>query len=371
MGKKYMIVLRADSSLRITKEGGTASIDVKTADTQAKVYFSDILEEHHGIKTHKHTQIEVELYEDTIDIATQKATNIANFFLGLASFSSGAAISTPKIHIAYETTPNVEDREFIQFFYNFGIPNTAKRDLDFDKFNLLLKKDKSFAGNNRLMRAIRWYRTSLLEPDKLNRFSHIWVALESLNPLIKDKFDISSDIEECTNCGYKKSSHTAIGIKYLITNYLDNGESIYKEAVNTRNGVVHGYIQLDQLLTSAEKLIPEIEAALKKAILLLLDIPIEENESWFKKPLTNLPRLYVRAGCLIHQPNVHELGKEGQHPHFKDEYLVINSQQEPDGKTKFTFNMSLTPFFNGSYTPQFMDAYGPEEGVSIEISDHS
>src|SRR3990170_9091944 len=98
MRKKYKVVVRVNSSLRIKDEGGRMDLDFNAGQIKARCIFRDIVKDEYGTKIHKYIQVEVELFAENINLACQLAANITDFFLSLASFSSGASVSIPKVH---------------------------------------------------------------------------------------------------------------------------------------------------------------------------------------------------------------------------------------------------------------------------------
>ena len=366
MEKKYKVVLRSDSALRIKENGGTINLDFNLHDIKANCFFSDIVEVHDGIKIHRHMQVEVDIIEKDINIAIEKAERFSDFLLANASFSSNALVSTPKVHIAYDITPELSERELVQYFYDIELPQKAKRNIEFFNFDLLLKKQMKYKRSDRISRAIRWYRKYLSEEDILDRFNYLWVALESLNPLLSRKYNLHAMIQRCPECKYEREVPSAIGIKHIFHSYFKNSENLYNEVNDTRVGLVHSTKNISKLAENAERLITDMERAVRKSILLLLEIDFNKNKNWFIEPLTNIPRVYAKVACTIIEPDPDQLINKGQHPHFKYEGIIIKRKKEPNGKLTCDFEIKLTKIFKAEYRKQYVDFYSPE-GIKVDI----
>jgi len=371
MKKEYTVVLRADSALRIKDNGGKLNFEFNWGDLHAKCCFADILSEEYETKIHKFIQIEVDLCDDDINNAIQNARDIADFFFSICCFATNASVSPPEVHLAYDKSAGEEHRQFIQYFYDIGLSVKAKRDLEREYLNLLLEKIGPYAKKERIGRALRWYRKSLLEEDLLDRFNSIWFALESLDPLLREKYSLMSDYRKCENCGHEMKIPTTVGINYLFSEFIVDGNNLYGKAKEARNGLFHGFRSINSIIQDAKELIPNMEKAVKKALLLLLEIAYGEDEKWFLNPLTNIPKIYMRVGCTIDEPDIYKLTANKRHPHFKDQHIIINSREDSFGKVTFTSKVELTKEFDGEFTPGDIEIYGPEEGHIIKITSPS
>ena len=367
--KCYRVLLFADSAIRIGKGVELQSTFI-SLDGTVECKFTDVIVHEYGIDVHKGIQSTVTVKTDNSDInkVIKIASGIADAFLTFASFCGAATVSPLKIYLAYDITPGISDREFVQFIYNIKLPSMAKRTLLIERYQALIASLQNHKNMKRLGRAMRWYRKATLESDKLERFSNLWFGLESLNKPFIDKYNVQPLTATCPECSFERTISTAVGIRYFMTEYIDNGEALYKKCIDIRNGLIHGYKELDSLENDVESLTLVIEEALAKGLLLLLEVPVEEHDKWIRASISYTALPYIKAVAILHEPVVEKLETSGSRPHFAADHVIVTAKQEPDESTKYTVKSSLQPKFNCSYTPQYVELYGPQEGAKMIIT---
>lgn len=370
MSKKYYrMLLFADSAVRIG-EGEELQSNFTNPDGTVECRFVDVITHEYGIDVHKGVQATVKVETDVSDInmIIGTAGGIADSFLTFASFSSAATISPLKVHLVYDITPGIRDREFVQFIYNLELPSMAKRTLPIEKYRWLIENLQIHKDMKRLGRAMRWYRKASLESDRLERFLNLWLGLESLNQPLVDKYNVQPITAKCPKCEYEKTIPTSVGIRYLMTQHIENGEALYKSSIKIRRGLVHGFDDLDVLTNEADSLTPDLEKALVKGLLLLLEVPSEEHDQWIKEAISYAVLPYIKVAAILHEPDMAKLEASGSYPHFAASHVIVNAKQEANGSTTYTITSNLEPKFNCIYTPQYIELYGPREGVKMQIT---
>ena len=379
--KKYQVVTKVDSSVKTADSGKRIELTYNLPDTPVLCVFSDnYFVDESGTEFHKETYVEVTIEADNINEAIEKSNAIANFFLTTISWTEKTNINRTYVHLAYDVTLGITDREFVQFFYNLNLP-PAKRKLETDRLEKILHNLQGNEFEDRLVRAMDWFRKYMTEENELDKFVNLWTALEALNNPIVKKFDVTYDkalpeaiipkyifLLRKTFLGHRPPPKEIIGIRYLFENHVADGKKLYQNIRKTRVGLLHGFEKISTLVSEARQLNQQLEYAVTKAILLLLDMPPEEHTDWMKKPLTNLPLPYIKVGALLHESNPKMLGKSGQHPHFKDERIILSTDTKADGSTTMSLKNELKPEFGcSSYTPRFVEMYGPDEGYTAKI----
>ncbi|NLB55637.1 MAG: hypothetical protein GX811_07725 [Lentisphaerae bacterium] len=124
----------------------------------------------------------------------------------------------PKEELAYEVTPHVSERDFLQIFYDLPIQSTSRRQVDpkqlIEFVDKLLKTKSPFT--ERVQRAIRWYHLGVMQTDVLDQFNCFWIGLDALNPILQQKLEVGNEIQRCKKCGHEFSVTTISGIRALI-----------------------------------------------------------------------------------------------------------------------------------------------------------
>ncbi|HZD60949.1 MAG TPA: hypothetical protein VE439_10930 [Anaerolineae bacterium] len=367
--RKFRVVLGAESAIQVADRGEAIQMDITTDKDKVACVFRDIVSREFGVDTHIGTEAKVDVEAEDIDIdkAIDRAAEVANGLMTFASFSSAAAILPFEKHLAYEITLGIADREFVQFIYDVGIPGRAKRKLPHDNFRWITDQVLDSEYQSLLGRGMRWYRKGLMETDDLDRFSSLWFGLESLNEPLIDKFSVPRQVEKC-KCGRERVIPTVVGVKHLMSKYTEGGGALYKRCRDLRAGLMHGYESLEVIGNEAKILNPDIEKALVKGLLLLLEVPSDEHDKWIKNALIFSTPLYLKAGAILHEPDVGKLEEQG-YPHFEAQHVVADATEKNGGEVTYTLKSALEPKFNCRYTAKFLEVYGPKEGYSGEIAD--
>lgn len=121
------------------------------------------------------------------------------------------------------------------------------------------------AREEKLSRAIHWYRKSLGEADPLDRFTYIWTALETLNSLMKKMHPGEVEGAKCKKCGHARMVEgTAALKKFFVVDLSD--ESLYSRARRLRQELLHGHGELDKIMEEASEIVCPFSIALRTAV---------------------------------------------------------------------------------------------------------
>ena len=124
--------MKARSSIRLN---GRGEIKFEQGNNVILCRYMDILaKDQHGTDLHVGIQAEIELNASSLDEAVRKGGEIGDAFLTFMSFTAQASVEPLQPHLAYDITPGVADREFVQFIYNIDLPVVAKRTLEGSSF---------------------------------------------------------------------------------------------------------------------------------------------------------------------------------------------------------------------------------------------
>jgi len=360
---KYCVVLRGRPAIRLNE---TIEVRFNQQDTESLLRLSDSWTTAFP-RVHQGLQAEIELWAPSLKEAVKEGNGKTEFVLTLLSFSTWAESEPLFPHVAYDITPGITKREFIQFIHNIGLPIKAERDLEVPCFLRLLQAVERNASD-RIARAMRWFRKSLLvEPDPFDEFICLWSGLECLNSPLQKLWGVPSELRKCRKCGYQMQIPSAVGIKELLTQHYPGSIDFYRDVRAIRAQLLHGFGDLGELRQRIESVIPQLRNALAKAILELLQIPEDEHSCWLRQPLTNRPPLWFEVRGFLHESKVENLRVDGQHPEFAVQFEVRGVSQTEQGKTKLGFRTILRKKFPYKFTPVCVEAMGPKEGYEIEF----
>lgn len=295
--------------------------------------------------------LRVFLDANNVQEAKEWAKGFVDGIIGLITLVTGVGLQIPTENLAYEITPNVEKREFLQIFIDPAKIQISRRTLD---HTLLMKiieqiyKQESSAYHS-IARAMRWYRMGTLTFDIFDKYSCFWIGLEALNPILQQKLSVKDDLTTCPNpqCRHKwVSSPTISGIRVFIKEKLHSPSQLYQRFRNLRIDLMHAKCELGKIQNDAIELTPKLAETLFRAILFLLDI-----EDWqrlpYKEILESIPiRMEIEGKLLGGEPQ--SLGTDRRDPYLEPIHNVTSIKFLEDGSMTFegtsNFNARIEPF---------------------------
>jgi len=277
---------------------------------------------------------EVKLNEENIEKAMVKARNISENLLNFLCLETGHPVYESKILLSYEITENIEKRIWRQYLP----PITSIEGFDIELQEFINQGYKIMKyDNQRVFRAIRWFRKGVTSTDPLDQFLAFWHGLESLNPLLAENFKIKDKNgkqintkvkkigKKCEYCGKGCTTVVPAGIEALYDN-LNIDETLRKKIAETRIGLVHGTKTIKELNQNSVKLLPKISTILFSGLSAILKIPFKKSSYQNLETLTptNLGEINYLQGFLM----INDLSKikSGYYP-----FLSIEEEEE-DGK---------------------------------------
>jgi hypothetical protein len=244
---------------------------------------------------------------DTIELAIEDSFNFVDGVLGLISLHIGTSSEIPIFEKAIDWDNGIHDRCFVQnsiLPYLVGTP----RGFDPKKFEILFsylnRSDIPYrqVHSGRVERAIRWYRKGLAETDDISKHTFLWVGLEIINPLIKDKYleKISSDPQKSYYRENKPSELISlVGIKFLLIERCNYSYNDWKSIKDTRDLIIHGSEPLSSIKQKVKQQIPLLEKALLKGIYEAIGLPEQNIQELSYVPYPPLSRTEQRLYIML------------------------------------------------------------------------
>ena len=233
------------------------------------------------------------------------------------------------LQLAYEITPDIEERDFRQWYWDPPVP-IAKPSVDQRIFGELRGRIDALANNRAAERvlwrsivSLSWFRQALEETDAIFRFHKLWVAVEALNPLLDEHYNIPTD-ERAGFQGLRKLAEQA-GL----------GSTCVSESLNLRRELYHAIRATpDDLRRRADSLMADVEALCVAGWKLLLRL----RESFPEESVVPHP-LNIRVdGVLVHRDE--SVWNAGSHPFLE---ATFNFEKVPARDPRdVTFKMSAT-----------------------------
>jgi len=328
-----------------------------------KVVISKIEGEVAGRKIQSGLQLTVFLQAENLREAINEAKGLVDGIVSFITLVTGVGLDIPSENLAYEITPEVEERDFVQIFHDPFNISISRRKLD---HQLLIKMmDHSMKLDSktkqRVARAMRWYRMGVMTPDVFDRFNCFWIGLEALNPLLQRKFSIQDDPIRCPKCGHEwVTTPTVSGIRTFVQDYLPKGKELYRKIHGLRIDIMHSRRELKAPHKKAVELAPITAEVLFRAISYILGLKgwkrITHRDILEKVPM----RIELEATLVGGEPN--SLGPEGKDPFFEPAHTVF-TPKIIGNKITFKGTSSFTARLNPKvkWRPREVRFYGDPE----------
>jgi len=333
-----MVVLSAKPATRL-KKGEVIHLTFERSDGKRnEVTIKNLIEKDQaGTDTPIGLLFRVEQYADSLNDAVKEAASLADGVISFMTLATGAGIPVVSEELAYDITQDIEDRGFIQFFYNLPLKSPSRRDLP-PKFFLELMdgiiKNPDREMVRRMRRAVRWYRMGVLATDVFDKFNCFWIGLECLNPLLQRSFKASDDPVHCPKCGHEWIvTPTTSGIRQFMFSAFSSEKRLYRRMKNLRVGVMHGKEELVKVFSEARELASSTGLVLVKAILYLLEIDFPKDLE--KNTLSNVVPIKAAIEGTLHGSDVDKLGPPNEDPHLElVSHKLAESKVSEKGVTK-------------------------------------
>lgn len=337
---KYRVRLRSRGTLRLGKVRTIRGPD-------HIVRFSDGLgvgrsneEEHQGIRY----TVEVDATDILRAIAISK--NLASHAADMLSCAGTVAIEDPVPLFAIDCEPSRNDREFAQVIHDAPQLRQFRRAINEADFRILFDglrrvREANPRAANRVDRALRYLRQSTLENDALDRFEDLWVGLEAINPLLREKYQTSTKFtQKCGNCGnvlacascdaQVRAADNSSGIDYVVTEILGLSKPDAKLLRGKRIQIVHStatFLQVSENLARATEIARQTLIA---GIHDVLALPSDALPRLLRQPLAIVGNAFLVVVATLVDLPVAVIDAAERYPQLKLEGLELVLPTHPD-----------------------------------------
>jgi Protein of unknown function (DUF2934) len=269
--RTFVVVLRATSSARflederlhlrqITESTGTIDVVFRTR------YADEGLES----PLPRELWIDVRGKGSSLNESVNVFARMAAGLLPVLALVSNAAIHDPVVHLAYEDTTGVNQREFFQAFVpdEKGSPLAGRRVELSAVFALLHAIDKH-AGRERIERAMTQYRLALLHwthGEETLAIAHLFMGMEALTKVFLrrecEKRELTEEKLAALFNIEKKHLDPYIRRTFL---FKENG-ACYNRAKEASDGFEHGFLNFNRIHTLAMDVRDQTATYLRNAI---------------------------------------------------------------------------------------------------------
>ena len=282
------------------------------------------------------------------------------------SFVHSAAVAHPIPLFAFDYEETATDREFAQLFRNIVLSSKPRRIYKRELMRLFHNKWcslKDSATRDRLRRSMTLLRLSYTEIDVIDQFEDIWDGLETINPLLREKYSLPKTFpgSKCSNCGNQiQVPGSSSGIRHAVIELTGRPSTDWRELNDIRKDIVHGVIGFTEILPRLETLLPIARDALLNAILDLMEVAKNERSQFIRTPFQVASGIDILVSATLNNLSVAELERMTTFPSFNltiEEVLKEGEVGVPGVKS-----ISFTP------TIELQNFSGTFKDVAIEVA---
>ena len=312
---EFTVVLRARSAARFLPEEGweillnAPSLDLESVRVRAFTRWVDET----GKQLPRELVLEVRGGAGSLDEAVGKFAAVARPLATLLGFVANVIVGTLEVHLAYDSTPAHEEREFLETF----LPDEhgAVSEGRIIRRHLLEAAAPTFVSlstdNDRVSRALRQYEMALrywYVGGEWLALSHLWMAVEALTETVIKKEAANRGVN---NEGLAQSFGLALDdpdkpwgtvLKHETRRRVifQGDDDTYQAARKGRNGLEHGFMDLDKVAAHALKSADKTFHYVRQTIIQLLGLsPAIGQELMEIKPKDVQSMRKVARGRLI------------------------------------------------------------------------
>jgi len=344
--KPFVIVLTLKPAVRLPTKLGTLTLNFAEPDGLKTVTITKIEETVKGTIIQTGLRFRVLLSSENIRKAIDSAKALVDGIVSVLTMMTGKGMDIPREEIAFEISPNVEEREFLQVFYDPPLILPSRRQVDpqpiIDFIERQLRLPQSFS--ERLARAIRWYRLGAMVTDIFDQFNCFWIGLEAMNPLLQEKFLVKDDQTTCPQCGLRVTPPTIAGVKLFIEEKMKDGKLLYKNIRKLRTGIMHSTMKLQEIQQLVSEYAPKTGETLFRAICYISGF--DEWETMSHGAIFKEFPMRGELQCVLIGGDPSFLGADGKDPHFQLIQDLKELKSEEDGSVTYTVSTSYTARIN-------------------------
>lgn len=355
--RPFTVVLRGPSAIRIPPGTGARCV-LEDVEIEVRIQ-TRWVESGFEHPLPRELYFEVRLFADSIDDAIEQARVMSSVVTSAISFAMNAEIGPIEPHIAFETTPGVEEREFVEYFIrdeDGHISHSRGADAE-----VIAETIKAVIGTNhpkRVMNALGHYHAALthyfLGGESLS-VGHLFMAAEALREAVLAARCASegvSEVDLMTTLGFEHRSEL---LSWARKELVFGGDSeTHRGAKHASDAFEHGYESIGEVRAAAEAVCDSTFGYVRSAIIGLLDLPDQIEESLldrFGAPHDSKSMRRRITGTLI--GDTEDLAMEGEpYPYVEWNSKIKTFDISDDAPPTMTFTDKFTMRISDSVSMQ-------------------
>jgi len=316
---EFVVVLRARSSARfLPEEGFELNLQQATGDAPLPArlrMYTRWVPSGQPEPLPRELVMEVQGRATTIDEAIVRFSGIARPMATLAAFVANVRVGPVEVHLAYDCTPDSDERHFVETF----LPDEsgAVADGRIARVHLMVATSEALLATapdrqERLDRSLRQYELALREwfvGGEWLALSHLYMAVDTITPAMVKKLmadrglskeDLAESVGIDTQDPKRPRWRQALEVWCRAEVIFASDAETYKAAKTASDGLEHGSLDLSEVHKHALKATDKMFAYVRKAIVDLLELPLGlRDELMTIKPKDVQSRRKIARGRLV------------------------------------------------------------------------
>jgi hypothetical protein len=297
--RTYIVVLRARSSARFLPEEGFSVSFNDVPGCAGPVRFglrTRWVDEGHAAPLPRELWIEARGPAPSLDHAITVFGSFGRSFANLLAFTANTPAETPEVHLAYDATPGVTEREFVEIFLadERGHPREGQIARTSEMVAVFSGLQQRADQAPRLNRAIQQYALALRYwyfGGEWLALAHLYMAAETLADAVISYACHGHNAEALAvwlgiDTSQKDKWPHDLKIWARTDVIFEGDNETYRDARHASDGIEHGFLEFDEINRRAVAVTDTTFGYIRRSILRLLEI----SETEFAELYGRVPR---------------------------------------------------------------------------------
>lgn len=366
---QYVVVLKGSSGAKFVPEDYLRAQGFPSAAGPINVVFRTRYgDEGFSVPIPRELWVDARGSAASLDAAIEAFANAAHGLASVVAMSANAPIDELDVHLAYNNTPGLDEREFFQSFLpdESGMPRQGRRTNVEATVGLLGALDSHLEAK-RLLRAIAQYHLALANwrPGRETlALAHLYMGMEAMTKVVVRH-----------QCKTRRLAEADLAREWGVTGedleaevrrrILFNGDDrCYKMAKSASDGLEHGFMPFPQVHGLAMQVRDATASYLRSAI---VDVAGVEEKARrvllgppFDTPLGSWRySKYIRGRLLGTTDELAEEGQEYPRMHWKTMVKAVSRKPSGDYNIEFTEEFKASLGEGVSFQPDSFEVWGP------------
>ena len=274
--RPFTVVLKGPSAIRIPFGKG-ALFALEDARMEIRV-LTRWVESGSNHPLPRELYFEVRLYAKSIDAAIEEARVLSSVATPVISFATNAEVGSIEPHVAFETTPGIVEREFVEYFNPDERGHiAASRGADPDVIAETLKAVMGSSHPKGIMNALAHYHSALgyyhLGGESLS-VGHLFMAAEALKYAVLNSYCAAEGVTKDDLVSSLNLDRRGDLLAWARRELVFHGDvATHRDARDASDWLEHGYRSIGEVRQAAEAVCDAAFGHLREAIVSLLDVP--------------------------------------------------------------------------------------------------